>query len=95
VGGWEESGCEVCGIPLSLARRETCPSPACPCFGTRADSIEMELAAERWRSRPSVAQSRTMTGAAALDALEHRAQLDAQRAYGDVIDIRIEHRAEP
>jgi hypothetical protein len=52
----------------------------------------MEAAAQRWRSRPSVAQHRAMTGEIAYDILERDARLAAQRAYGEVLDILIEHR---
>ena len=38
--------CKICGIPLGYY--ETCPSPKCPCFNTRAGSEEMEQAARSW-----------------------------------------------
>jgi hypothetical protein len=81
--------CEVCGIPLGY--RETCPSPSCPCFGLRCGA-EMEAAAERWRSRPSVAQGRAMTGSAALEIMENRAWLELMDLRGITIDLEIEHR---
>ena len=84
--------CPVCMIPLG--HRETCPSPSCPCYGLRSDSIEAETAAERWRSRTSVAQSRTLTGEAALDHLDRQAWLDYQEARGRVLEIEIEHRSQ-
>lgn len=77
--------CPVCAIPL--ARYEACPSPACPCFGTRCGSDEMEHAAAAWRSRPS----RAMTGADALAALDRDAWLDMMEVRGRVISIEIEH----
>jgi len=80
--------CEVCGVPLD--RWESCPSPACPCYGTRADSPEMDAAAERWRSRPSVAAARTLNGAAALELIELRTRLDYLEAAGELIEV--EHR---
>lgn len=86
--------CPVCGIPLER-RREPCPSPACPCYGTVAGSPEMESAALRWRSRGSVAQSRTWQGDDALDALERAELLDYQAAAGALIDVQIEHEARP
>lgn len=83
----------MCAIPLG--RHEACPSPACPCYGTRAGSAEMDAAAQRWRSRPSVAQARTLDGRAALDALERRAWLELTAAYGAVIDVEITHEPAP
>ena len=85
--------CPVCHIPLG--RYESCPSPSCPCVGTRCGSAEMEAAAAAWRSRPSIAAARTLTGQAALEVLERGAWLEQARAYGDVISIEIEHRARP
>lgn len=82
--------CAVCGI--EWGHKAPCESPSCPCVGTLCGSAEMERAATRWRSRPSVAQSRTMTGHAALDHLERQAWLDMVEARGMVIDLEIEHR---
>jgi hypothetical protein len=81
--------CEVCGIPLG--RREPCPSPACPCYGL-PPGPEADAAAERWRSRASVAQARTMAGTVALEHLERRAWLDYAEAAGDAFDVVIEPR---
>jgi hypothetical protein len=50
----------------------------------------MELAAAAWRSRPSVAQRRMLTGAAALEHLEMRRWLELWGAA-----IEVEHRAAP
>lgn len=86
------TACEVCGIPLG--HYETCPSPSCPCYGLRGGSPEMDAAAERWRSRPSVAQARAM-GDDVLAALERDAWLELGRAAGDLIDIEIRHLEEP
>jgi hypothetical protein len=85
--------CDVCGIPLGY--RETCPAPACPCYGTRAGSDEMELAALAWRARPSVAAARTLSGRDALDHLDRMAALECQRAYGDALAVEIVHRSAP
>jgi hypothetical protein len=52
----------------------------------------MELAAEQWRSRPIVAQHRTMSGAAALAHLYRMMTLELAAARGTVIDIEVEHR---
>ena len=82
--------CKVCRIPLDY--RETCPSPGCPCVGTRAGSPEMAACAAAYRSRPSVAQARTLSGADALAALERRAWLDYAEAAGDV---EFSHRNRP
>ena len=84
--------CQVCGIPLSVSSREACPSPSCPCYGLRAGSEEMTRAALRWRSRPSVAVSRTLAGEVAYDQLERAAWLAMQEARGELIDIEISHR---
>ena len=81
--------CEICGI--GLGHYDACPSPSCPCYGLRCGA-EMDAAAERWRSRPSVAAARTLSGDAALEILENRAWLDYEEARGMVIDIEIEHR---
>jgi hypothetical protein len=77
--------CEVCGVPVGVLG--TCEIPGCPAYGTRAGSAEMDAAAERWRSRPSVAQARTMTGTDALSHLERRMWIDM---WGAVIEV--EHR---
>jgi hypothetical protein len=81
--------CPVCGV--GLAYRESCPSPSCPCYGMRAGTAEADVAAERWRARPSVAARRTMTGADAVAALETRVWLEMAGACGAVLDIEIEH----
>lgn len=83
--------CTICKIPLSYASREVCPSPSCPAFGCAAGSPEMEAAAFRWRSRPSVAQSRTWDGADALAHLEAQSWLDMQEARGELISVMVEH----
>lgn len=84
--------CPVCTIPLG--HRETCPSPSCPCYGLRSDSVEAEVAAERWRSRPSVAQSRTLTGHAALRILAKRVGDDPVAAQ-DVLLLQLRHMPKP
>lgn len=76
--------CLVCGIPLGY--REECPSPECPCVGTRANSVEMEVAAERWRSRGT----RALSGDVALDVLERRAYLDYRAAINALEFIHME-----
>jgi hypothetical protein len=83
--------CPVCAIPLSTANRETCPSPACPCYGLRSDSDDAQRAALRWRSRHSVAAARTWDGANALAHLEAQSWLDMQEARGELISVMIEH----
>ena len=85
--------CQVCRIPLG--HYEACPSPSCPCFGLRAGTAEAELAAERYRRRPSVAQARSMSGTAAVDHLDKLAWLAYMRAAGDLIDVEIQHRELP
>jgi len=75
----------VCRIALDTW--ESCPSPTCPCYGTRAGSPEMDAAAERWRSRPSVAAQRTMTADAAYDLVEMRAWLDYAEAAADLVEF--------
>jgi len=54
----------------------------------------MEAAAAAWRSRPSVAQSRTWAPDDALDHLARQAWLYLQETRGQVIDIEIEHRSQ-
>jgi hypothetical protein len=84
------SPCEVCRIPLGF--HEECPSPACPCYGLTANSDAMAVAAERWRSRPSVAASRCMSGDAAYDAMER----DAYLSYRQAVDsMEFVHEALP
>jgi hypothetical protein len=85
--------CPVCQIPL--AYRELCPSPSCPCFGLDARSVEAEVAADRWRSRPSRAQGRAMTGGDLLAVLERDAWLAMERARGDLLEIEFRHEAQP
>ena len=82
--------CLVCGIEWGF--RHPCESPACPCYRTAYGSAEMERAAAAWRARPSVAQARTISGAAALATLERAAWLELAEAAGELIDIVIEHR---
>jgi hypothetical protein len=57
----------------------------------------MGHAAAGWRSRPSMAAGRTMSGVAALDHLDRMLWLEYQRAAGDLItiEIEIEHRVAP
>lgn len=83
--------CLICGIPLSVAGRETCPSPACPYYGLRCGSDDMERAALRYRCRPSVAQSRSMTGDVAMEIIERDTRLAMQAAEGELIDVLISH----
>lgn len=58
----------------------------------RSGTDEMERAAAAWRSRPSVAQSRTWNGDDALEYLDRLATLELMELRGRVIDIEIEHR---
>jgi hypothetical protein len=81
--------CQVCAIPLR--RHECCPSPACPCYGLAPGTAEADQAAQRWRSRPSVAQARTMRGEDALDHLDRMSWLEYQRARGELLDVEIVH----
>lgn len=77
--------CSVCAI--EWGRRQQCQSPSCPCYGTRCGTAEMEAAAAHWRSRPSVAASRSMTGQDAVDVLERDAWLAFLSAAGELYDL--------
>jgi hypothetical protein len=77
--------CEVCAIPLDYAARERCPSPSCPCYSTTVGSDEMHARALAWRSRPSVAAARAMTGHAALRILAKQTGGDPQAARDSLL----------
>lgn len=79
-----------CGIEWGY--RHVCESPKCPVRGLVPGTDEAERAIVKWRSRPSVAQSRCLAGDAAIEVLERRAWLDRTAVRTELLDLELGER---